>query len=170
MEPSVSFSQGIAYLHIKKVPFRFISIILSHTSSVTFSARSSSHTPALFTRISILPVLSTAFSTMVLQPAAEETSPCRGKTSPDRLSIDAAAASRVFRFLPAIQTAAPSDANLTAAALPIPLPPPVIRTVLPLQLSTPTSLLHTIFICYLKSKTLALCEAFLLLRFFGSSI
>src|SRR4029453_13269909 len=96
-----------------------------HASSPSSSGAGPNHLCAFFTRISMPPNCSTAFSTIRLTWDSLLTSQTTPIALPPRSQICAAVASAVSRSISAITTLAPSSASAIDTPLPILLPPPV---------------------------------------------
>ena len=119
------------------VPFSFVFMILSRSSSLKRSIGFSplSRTPALFTRISILPNASTALSIRFSQAALSEMSVGTARTVPPSAFILSATALRGSIRRADITTVAPSFANASAVASPTPEFAPVITATFPFKRS-----------------------------------
>ena len=102
-------------------------------SSVTDSNTPVAEVPALLTRISMRPKASIAPATTRAQSSARLTSACIGATLPPAATICAATASSNSRPRATMTTLAPSAANITAVALPIPWVPPVTMATFPFR-------------------------------------
>src|SRR5918911_1866034 len=111
------------------IPDRFTETISSQPSFVTsWKLRLGRLMPALFTRMSTRPW-------RLWMSAAAAATWCLSPTLHTHISAFTCfrAASSVARVRPAITTLAPALANSTAAASPMPEPPPVIHATLPLS-------------------------------------
>src|SRR3990170_5025761 len=116
----------------RKVPFRFVRTTVSKSSSERRMRRLSRVTPALFTRTSIRPCSEITAWTAASTRGASPTSKGDRTPLPPALSIPAstsrAAASLLAKFR---TTTAPSEANLSATARPIPRDAPVTSATFP---------------------------------------
>ena len=90
--------------------------------------------PALFSSTSSRPYLSTAARTIASASALSVTSPLAVAASPPPSPIFAAVSSALDSLRSATTTRAPSRANASADARPIPDPPPVTRATFPSSL------------------------------------
>src|ERR1700722_5814432 len=124
---------GIAYLHPKNTPFRHTSTTQSHSSSLVSTTVLGTKTPALLNRISRRPNPRTVSSTMRSTSAATRTSTETDFATPPAFSISAAVLLADSDRTSATITFAPSRANRSALARPIPEPAPVISATLSLS-------------------------------------
>ena len=121
-------SSGRHALTVRKVPFRFIELTVSHSSSLISSSRADGNTPALLHRTSIPPWRSTAASTIALTSPGSLTSARKKEADPPPSTISRAACSPASGWRPTRSTLAPSPAKTFAIPRPIPLLPPVTIT------------------------------------------
>jgi hypothetical protein len=120
----------------------------SHSASDTSAAADiPSMMPALFTSTSSPPKVSTAAATTCSTTAGSLRSPVTATAVPPAASISATTALAVSALTSATTTLAPSPANRSAAARPMPEPAPVTTTLLfsnplpPMPTSAPAVLL-----------------------------
>lgn len=121
---------GMQYLPVKKSDFKLVSITESQSFSVIDSTVPWGMMPALLTRMSSRLYFLIAASVIFLTLVAEDTSVLTKNALPPFLTISAAT------FLPlservAITTCAPSRANRSAIAFPMPFPAPVTMATFP---------------------------------------
>src|SRR6266852_5409988 len=119
-----------AYFDIRNVPFRLMSICRSHSSSEHSSAVCGKKTPALLNRISSRPNERSVSSTARWHSAALRTSVRRKIVFPPDSRMRAMTAWPRDSLRPVMATFAPSCANSSATASPMPDVPPVIRATL----------------------------------------
>src|SRR4029077_4531816 len=112
---------------------RFTAIIRSQPASVVDSIVPVEMIPAAFTRTSIAPNCSTAVCTTRSGAASSVTSAGQDAARPPLLTIAFATSSKIEVRRPTRTTDAPSCANASAAARPMPLVAPVTTTAFPLH-------------------------------------
>src|SRR5215204_5465157 len=126
------------WIDVQKVPVRWIATqSLKSLKDALVKVFTGPETPALFTMISTLPNSCLIFENISLMPFSSETStPEKDLTVPDdptffiistRISV---VLSNGSFLLPSIMILAPLSANFLAIAWPIPVPLPVITTIL----------------------------------------
>jgi hypothetical protein len=124
------FISGNAFWAAKKLPRRFTACTSSQSCGVTSGTCANVPTPALTNSTSMRPCRSRTACIAESMLATSEMSE-RMDRSPGPTS--AATWSRVVWSRPVITTCAPSDANATADARPMPLLPPMTTTTLSLK-------------------------------------
>ncbi|GGO43873.1 hypothetical protein GCM10012286_28770 [Streptomyces lasiicapitis] len=128
-----SLSSGNVFCTVKKTPLKLVSTVWSKSASVNSVLALKTPAPALAKTASRPPRQASTLRARRSRSGSEVTSArtVRIRSAPvPSASSAAAAASRRARSRPVITTYAPSSRNLRAAAYPMPLVPPVIRTVL----------------------------------------
>src|SRR5215210_6540071 len=137
--PCCSFITAMAASVAYRSPRTFTSNIWRHWSERPFSILESSITPALFTRMSTRPSSSLACRTRACAASSSVTSHSTESALPPLPLIRSTSSeSRSFRRA-ATTTDAPSAANASAVASPMPLDAPVITATLPSSFATGNS-------------------------------
>src|SRR5438034_5641959 len=122
---------GRAYFDIRNVPVRFTSTVWSHSSSGQSGTVRGKNTPALLNRRSIFLNVLIVSSTARLQSEARRTSERMKIPSPPALLTSCRTTRPRTSSRPVSATLAPSRANSTAVARPIPEVPPVMSATFP---------------------------------------
>src|SRR5262249_29208583 len=117
----------------RNVPRTLTSRISSNSAGCMFSSRKFENTPALLTRMSSRPKVSTAAATSRATSASTEMSPMTASAARPSASSRVQAASSRSERTSAITTEAPASASLPAHAKPKPWAAPVTRAVRPLR-------------------------------------
>ena len=131
MFPAVSSRCGTAAWDRKKIAFWFTPIIRSHSSSLTSVMRSIRAMPAMLSSTSSRPNAATACSTASWQAARVRKSTRAVSILPPSRWISRAVSANPTSLMSTPKTNAPSAANSTADARPIPEAAPVTNTALP---------------------------------------
>src|SRR5262245_42799992 len=139
--PPLSIKRGIAASLMRKAEERLCSMPRSHISNLVPSAKVEG-CPALFTSAWKPPKRSRAASPTRRLAARSAASASSASASPPAAEISAAVPSTAPRSMSVITTRAPSAANLSAVARPIPAPAPVtIATLFCRRIAAPSSVL-----------------------------
>src|SRR5437870_2672997 len=128
-----SMKWGVIALHVRKTDFVLTAKVRSQSSSVLLvkGIPGGPASPALLTRMSILPNVSRTRSTIVLTSAELVTSVFMARTLRPSPLTSPATFSAFSTWMSGMAISAPSRASASAMPRPIPLPPPVTTATLP---------------------------------------